>query len=154
MKTYELTVNGKTPETVMDEGFVYLEGLASGDEIVYDLHMPVQAVSAHPRVAQDAGLIAVRRGPVVYCLEDADNGKNLSALALSRQAEFRCEERMGAVCVSAPARRLSEDGWDEYELYASDRVPVYEDVTARFIPYSLWNNRGEGEMRVWVRALS
>ncbi|MBR5751699.1 MAG: glycoside hydrolase family 127 protein [Clostridia bacterium] len=154
VKTYELTVNGKTPETVMDEGFVYLEGLASGDEIVYDLHMPVQAVSAHPRVTQDAGLIAVRRGPVVYCLEEADNGKNLSALALSRQAEFRCEERMGAVCVSAPARRLSEDGWDEYELYASDRVPVYEDVTARFIPYYLWNNRGEGEMRVWVRALS
>ena len=152
-KTYELTVNGKTTETVMDEGFLYLENLTAGDEIVYDLHMPVQAVSAHPRVTQDAGLVAVRRGPVIYCLEEADNGKNLSAIAISRQAAFACEERLGTVCVSASAKRTSEDGWDEYELYAADRAPVYEDVCARFIPYYLWNNRGEGEMRVWVRAL-
>ena len=50
-----------------------------------------------------------------------------------------------------PAKRITDAGWDEYELYALNREPIREDITAHFVPYYAWNNRGEGEMRVWVR---
>lgn len=154
--TYELTVNGANVVTTMDDGYIFIEGLKAGDEVRYNLHMPARVVRAHPRLRQTAGQLAVMRGPVVYCLEEVDNGALLNNVCLSPAACFTYEETsikgMPLVCLSAPAKRQSESGWDEYELYASHHEPVYEDITARFLPYFAWNNRGTGEMRVWLRA--
>ena len=69
--------------------------------------------------------------------------------------ESACSFSLGAKLLepssSKHAFRQKKDGWDEYELYAPLRRPAYQEFTARFIPYRLWNNRGEGEMRVWLR---
>ncbi len=155
VRSYTLTVNGASPETVMDEGYLYINDLKKGDVILYDLQMPVSTVSANPRVSQDAGLVAVKRGPMVYCLEEKDNGDMLSNLSIDPEngfeAEFKQDKLGGIVEISCPAKRISLNGWDEYELYAQDRKPVCEDCMARFVPYYAWNNRGKGEMRVWVR---
>ncbi len=156
VETYELTVNGANVVTTMDDGYLFIEGLKPGDEVRYNLHMPARTVRSHPRLRQTAGQLAVQRGPVVYCLEETDNGSLLSSVCISPAANFTLEETsikgMPLVCLSAPAKRQTESGWDEYELYASRHEPVYEDFTARFVPYFAWNNRGMGEMRVWLRA--
>ena len=140
----------------MDNGYLTLDHLSRGDVIEYRLHMPVDVVRAHPKVIQDAGMVAVQRGPVVYCLEEADNGSDLHNLSIDPNGEFKemfSESKLsGIVEVSCPAKRISEAGWDEYELYAANHKPLHEKTTARFIPYYAWNNRGEGEMRVWIRA--
>ena len=156
VKSYELTVNGKNAVTSLLNGFVYIDGLKAGDCIEYVLDMPVCVVRAHPKARANAGKIAIRRGPVVYCLEEIDNGANLSQIEISPSAEFKCEYRpellKGVAEITVPARRVTEKGWDEYELYADDHEPQYEEFTARLIPYYAWNNRGVGEMCVWVRA--
>ncbi|MBR4429058.1 MAG: glycoside hydrolase family 127 protein, partial [Clostridia bacterium] len=87
-----------------------------------------------------------------YCLEEVDNGGELWNVLIKPDAPFTvsADERVGTV-ITAPAFRQKKDGWDEYELYAPLRRPAYQEFTARFIPYRLWNNRGEGEMRVWLR---
>ena len=155
VRSYELRVNGEQRISTMDNGYVALGALKDGDEIVYELHMPVDVVRANPRVSQDAGLIAIRRGPMVYCLEEIDNGANLANISISPKSEFTAvfdKEKLGGITeISCPAKRISLEGWDEYELYASNREPIYEDFTARFVPYYSWNNRGKGEMRVWIK---
>ncbi len=155
VKSYTLTLNGASVVTVMDDGYIFLDQLKAGDAIEYDMHMPVNAVFAHPAVSQDAGLVAIKRGPVVYCLEEIDNGDMLSNVSISPDAEFKADflpDKLGGIVeISCPAKRVSLAGWDEYELYALDRKPCYDDFTARFVPYYSWNNRGKGEMRVWVR---
>ena len=157
VKGYSLSLNGSYTQTVMDNGYLYIDGIKAGDEIEYVLDMPVSVVRAHPKARADIGKVAVRRGPIVYCLEEADNGKNLSAVTISAKAEFKVDYKPdflgGAAVLSAPAKKLIDKGWDEYELYADAHEPVYEDFTATFIPYYAWNNRGVGEMIVWIREM-
>ena len=58
----------------------------NGDEISLEMDMPVQLMEADPRVREDVGKVAVTRGPVVYCLEEADNGDQLQENLPERRA--------------------------------------------------------------------
>jgi DUF1680 family protein len=53
------------------------------------------------------------------------------------------------VVIRGRATRRSRDGWEGtlYRAARSPRVPV----AFQAVPYCLWNNRAEGEMRVWLR---
>ena len=97
------------------------------------------------------GRLALSRGPLVYCLEQVDNGPNLEAVTIASDASFSAEERSdllgGIVALTGPAVREQTDSG---ELY-SDRPPTEEKITATAVPYYAWNNRGVGEMLVWVR---
>ncbi|MBQ1256988.1 MAG: glycoside hydrolase family 127 protein, partial [Clostridia bacterium] len=155
VKTYDLNINGNYALTKMEDGYLYIQNeLHAGDEIVFNMHMPVMAMRAHPLACDNAGKIAVQRGPVVYCLEETDNGKNLAAITIPSKNEFAFEHRPdflgGVTVIEADAFRQTEAGWDEYELY-SDHPPKKEAFRAKFVPYYAWNNRGAGEMTVWVR---
>ena len=155
-KTYRLNVNGEYARSIMDDGYLFLtRDWQAGDEVEFDMDMPVTVVRAHPRIRADIGKIAVQRGPVVYCLEEVDNGANLPALSVRADAKFelhRDEAVLGGIpTLACDAKRLTETGWDEYETYCDRHVPVKEDVRAVFVPYYAWNNRGTGEMLVWVR---
>ena len=116
------------------------------------MSMPAERVYAHPLVRADNGKVAVRRGPVVYCLEEADNGPALNRLVLERGAELSCKEKPdllgGVVTVQAEALREKDA---ESELLYRTEAPSYETVPVTFIPYYAWANRGMGEMSVWVR---
>ena len=114
------------------------------------LPMPVERVRADPRVAPVAGRVALQRGPVVYCLEEADHGPHLAALALPRTAGLTAHTDPallgGCVVVTATGTREVLRS----SLYTTTE-PVTEFVPLRALPYALWANRGEGEMRVWIR---
>lgn len=123
------------------------------DVIALSLEMPVMRVHSHPAVQANAGRVAIQRGPLVYCLEEADNGKHLHQLVLPKEAGLSMlEEELlgGMVAIEADALRLNEEKWGE-SLYSGWELSDYRPVKAKFIPYYAWANRGEGEMRVWVR---
>ena len=126
---------------------------ASGDRIELSLPMPVERVRAHPDVRADAGKIALQRGPVVYCLEEADNGGNLPALALPRGASLSAEYDPGLLdgttVIAFEGLRTAEQAWGD-DLYAC-REPQEQAVRGVAVPYHLWGNRGPGEMLVWMR---
>lgn len=155
VKTYKLNINGKFAHTRMQDGYLYIEdALKAGDEIVFDMDMPVMVMRANPKVRATSGKIALARGPVVYCLEEADNGFDLHALSMradqNMQYAFDPDLLGGVGTITADAYREIESGWDDNELYA-DHTTEKAPASVMFIPYYAWNNRGVGEMTVWVR---
>lgn len=137
------------------DGYRYLSGVwHDGDAVVLDFPMPVRVRTADPRVREDVGKAALTRGPITYCLEQADNGPDLHLLRLdpARLSEIRPvpAEILGVpmTCLEAPGLREERGGGPLYRDYCP---PETRPATLRFIPYYAWANRGEGEMRVWVR---
>jgi len=146
-----LTVNGEPQSLAPVDGYAALARTwQAGDRVMLTLPMPVERVRADPRVAPVAGRVALQRGPVVYCLEEADHGPHLAALALPRTAGLTAHTDPallgGCVVVTATGTR---------EVLRSSLYTTTEPVTGfvplRALPYALWANRGEGEMRVWIR---
>ena len=124
-----------------------------GGQAVYHYQMmpQIRVLYADPRIDHDAGKVCVSYGQMVYCLEEADNGKDLCQLQLPRGASFVPEQVVwlpqGMVLLRAQGLRLESKGWEG--LYSTE-PPQGVPAMLTFIPYSQWNNRGEGEMRVWV----
>jgi DUF1680 family protein len=121
----------------------------------YELTARLRVLRAHPRIAHDAGKVCLAYGQMVYCLEEADNGPALCELALPRGAKFEKVQMdwlpEGMCAWRAEGIRLSETGWTAADAEA---VPHGEPAALTFVPYSQWNNRGEGEMRVWVNEVT
>jgi len=121
--------------------------------------MPVRTVTAHRKVRDDRGRIAVERGPLVYCAEWADNqGVNPHHVLIARNPQFEVQPGYGiqnteaggatfnvtAITAQAQEALLSRDG----------RLSA-KDVKLTLIPYYAWNHRGAGIMDVWLaRSLS
>ena len=153
--SYALTVNGKSAVAQPEDGFVYLM-VNAGDTL--ELDMPVKFVRANSRVRSDAGQVAVMRGLLVYCVEQADNPGDLwnyrladGVDAAAAKTEFQSDLLCGVDTVSLPAVREQADS-DDAALYASaDVAPATEAVILTLVPYYSWANREVGQMRVWLR---
>ncbi|MEI6177407.1 MAG: beta-L-arabinofuranosidase domain-containing protein [Verrucomicrobiota bacterium] len=136
-----LTVNGeKTDAAPGDDGYVRLQRTWKGGDVVeIDLPMPIRRILANEKVEADRGKVTLMRGPMVYCLEAADQPDvNLPRLILPRAAEMTAKHRsdlLGGVTVL------------EGEALADGSNPV--KVTA--IPYYAWQNRSKGAMTVWIQ---
>jgi len=143
------------PATAGEDGYIRIEReWRDTTRVTLTLDMPVQRIEAHPAVDGNAGRIALQRGPVLFCLEEKDNGKHLHDILLPLEAEIAvafgdAELGDGVPVLSASARRRDLAAWSG-RLYGTRPSPtIQQDVRA--IPYYLWNNRGEGEMLVWMR---
>jgi uncharacterized protein len=146
-------VNGRTPAQLSREhGYLILPGpWRSHDTVELNLAMPVQRVCANPNVKADAGLQAIQRGPLVYCLEACDQTLPLSALFLAPGAVLKTEiDRSlfgGMIVIKGLAQRISPIDW-ERRLYQP--APTCPEVPVRAIPYYAWDNRAPGSMQVWL----
>ena len=155
-RDFQLSVNGVEQEPTVERGYVLLSRRWSdGDVVDLSLSMPVERVLPHPRIRQAAGQIALQRGPLVYCLEEADNGARLANVVIPEAADLRAEfdsELFGGVMVI----RGGAERWEAETgaaLYQQRSRAGYRRRDLRFmaIPYYLWANRAPGEMRVWLR---
>jgi DUF1680 family protein len=125
-----------------------------GDVVELLLPMPVQVVKAHPRVEADMGKVALTRGPLVYCLESADNRHDVRRLALSPRGAFGFEHRpelLGGVTVITGTGALRDAALWQETLYAPVRdIPAGQPAPFVAIPYYANANRGPVLMTVWV----
>jgi len=153
-----LAVNGVAIDAAASpdaDGYARIEqSWRDGDRIELGLPMPIQRVRAHAAVREDAGKIALMRGPVVYCLEEVDNGPNLSRLCLPRDGALGLEEpdeALGGVCaIRGVARRRRSSTEQADALYNAANLEE-DEVPIRAVPYFAWGNRRPGEMIVWIR---
>ena len=152
-----LTLNGKRQSihAITRKGYARIRRQwQRGDRLDLDLPMPVERVEARPDVRMDCGRVALMRGPVVYCLEEVDNGPNLAELALPRDARlsarFEADRLGGVVVVAGKALRRDPSDWGPHDLYRPSRRRL-RSVPFRAIPYCVWANRKPGEMIVWIR---
>ena len=137
-----------------DQGYAAISReWVGGDQVRLDLAMEVERVHAHPEVRQDVGRIALKRGPLVYCLEEADNEVSLNRVRVPDRAPFesRFEPDLlgGVVTLSANVQADATADWAG-TLYRSEPTTV-EATPIKAIPYFAWDNREPGEMLVWLR---
>jgi DUF1680 family protein len=115
--------------------------------------MAIERLHAHPAVAADQGQVALRRGPIVYCVEQADHDTPIDRLLLPDTTEltYRYEADLlgGVVALSGTAAALDDAGWED-TLYRAE-PPATRPAELRAIPYYAWDNRAPGAMRVWLR---
>lgn len=154
-RSHKVCRNGEAVEGKLAEGYLVLDGVwREGDEITLVLPMPVEPIEAHPAVRHDTGRVALKRGPLVYCLEAADNGPELNQLRLAPVPEFAIVQAevagLAVPTIQFPGARDGTDGWDG-ELYRPLGQSRPRPVRLTAIPYFMWGNRGEGEMLVWIR---
>lgn len=155
-RRWKVQVNGVPVEApVVERGYLRLERPWNpGDRVVLELAMPVERVYAHPAVQEDAGRVALQRGPIIYCLEGVDNPFPLHQVVLPAEAPLEASfdpDLLGGVV------RLGGEAWVEDEgdwagrLYRFAR-PERKRVRITAVPYFAWANRAPGEMRVWLRS--
>ena len=154
---WSLRVNGAAVTPEVKDGYVALDrAWAAGDVVELSLDMPVALVRANPRVYEDAGKVAVTRGPLVYCLEEADNTRNLHLIRLGNiapgdfEVAWKPDKLGGIVELTSPGLRESDAGWGE-TLYSGVNAVETSPARLTWIPYYSWANRDPGEMRVWIR---
>lgn len=125
-------------------GYAYVE-LSEGKEITLKLDMPVVCIKSNKRVHENAGRIAVMRGPLVYCGESVDNCSDLQTVMIDTSAPFELADSefiLPSITAHAYAEKESE------KLYS----PIgddYEKTTLKLIPYYAFANRGDSDMVVW-----
>lgn len=150
-----VTVNGAAVDAAAAvNGYLRLtRRWQAGDRVELAIDMPVRRLHAHPAIGADQGRVALERGPLVYCLEEVDNGPRLNSLLLSPASAFRVEPAEGLGGAPALVAEGLGETWAaaDAELYAPE-APARAPVTLRAVPYYAWDNRAPGEMLVWLRA--
>ncbi len=151
--SYSVSVNGERVSAKVVRGYAMLEYDWTGSETVeLVLDMTPRRIYANYNVRADAGKVAIARGPIVYCLEEADNKTPLAGVSLPSTSEFSeryLPEKLGGIVeLTADGTVAVPDGDDS--LYRTT-PPSREPAKLTFVPYYTWANRGEGEMTVFVR---
>ena len=136
-----VTVNGEPVQYKTEKGYAVIDReWKQGDVVGYSLPMNIHRVETNPKVADNLGKVSIERGPIVYCLESADNSPELMKLALpdtaKLSASFTPETLSGVVTISGAA------------VVNGGKTLQVQKITA--IPYFVWNNRGANEMKVWL----
>ena len=130
-KRYTLMVNGKKAKHTVGNGYATISRRwKAGDKIKVSFEMAVERMSADPRVKADEGMLAVQRGPLVYCAEQVDND-DIDNIKLSPSTTFSTaweKDLLGGVMTIAGKT---------------------DDKTFLLIPYYAWDNREAGKMKVW-----
>lgn len=124
--------------------------------VILTLDMPARLTCGHALIEEDNGHVAVERGPLVYCVEtcDAPGVSSLSELAVPSDAVFEQEDiviegrRLRAL--KSAFLKVKQQDYDENALYQDFVFDGFEETEVRMIPYFAWDNRGRGEMMIWM----
>lgn len=132
-----------------------------GDAARLNLPLPVRRVECHPYVAGNAGRVALMRGPLLYCVEQADNpAMDLRDLLLPGDAgfstRFRPDLLSGVVVLQGQAQVIPPGAAWSDRLYRTVRPAAVktesQPVEVMAIPYYAWANREPGAMQVWLQS--
>ena len=128
-ESVSIEVNGEAVPLDLERGFARIRrNWHAGDTIRLQLPVGVRRVKSRPEVTENTNLVAIERGPLVYCVEGIDNGGSIDRAHLTPHAKFTVARRDNLL-----------GGLDVIE---------WDGFTA--VPYYAWSNRGIGAMAVWL----
>jgi DUF1680 family protein len=152
-----LTVDGRPADATADEtGYVRLRREWSGtSRVLLELPMPVRVLHPHPRIDAVRGCVALARGPLVYCIEQADHPGDVPVEDLRLDPDAPPQPSAGLaglgveVSLSGPAVLQASPA---AELYSTRPITAAASRPAALtaVPYFRWGNRGPNAMRVWI----
>ncbi len=141
-------VNGDLMDGNPVDGYIAIDReWNKGDRIEINLPMPVRTVAADERIEEDRDKLAFQRGPVMFCAEWPDNNSgNVLNLFVDpseqTSTEFVPDLLGGTQVIRTFGYQTTKSG--------DGSTRVREKVPVTLIPYALWNNRGPGQMMVWI----
>ena len=161
-ESYEsVSLDGKTRAHFTPDGYYNItRKWKKGDEVTICFEMQPRVVLAHENVEADRGLVAIERGPLVYCAEWADNDFDIKNVVINPEAKFTLGERDLSTFI--PEERKSQlTTWStqhittlstEAQVTIPDDKgePQYDKVHLTLTPYYAWAHRGRGDMKVWL----
>jgi len=126
------THSDKQHTIIVEKGYAIIEKKWEKDDVIDLIYsMPVEIITDNPLVSENAGKSAICRGPLVYCAEEVDN-KKFNNVFITPKTKF--ESSFEPSLLGGVSKIKATTGRNE--------------IT--FIPYYAWDNRKEGEMRVWI----
>ncbi|MFM2146816.1 MAG: hypothetical protein RL732_1652, partial [Bacteroidota bacterium] len=142
-----LLLNGTAVTYTREHGYLKVDRKwKKGDRLSYSFPMEPQLVKAYPGIRQDEGRLAIQRGPLVYCVEGADNQNKAWNILLPPDTRLESDkmnildEQVVVLKARLPVVQVSDNG--------TNVQTQPQEVTA--IPYYTWANRGKNEMQVWL----
>jgi uncharacterized protein len=155
--TAALRINGQPYQGVAQPGtYLTLQRTwSAGDVIELDFPMRVVLIEAHPLVEECRQQVALKRGPVVYCLESVDlpNGVQISEIVIPHDIALMPHWGEGVLkdirVLEGQAEVVTAGDWSR-QLYREFRPQPAKPIDVTFIPYYAWDNRGVSEMTVWL----
>jgi DUF1680 family protein len=126
-----------------------------GDVLELEMRMPARLMESHPLVEENRNQVAVKRGPIVYCLESPDlpEGVRVDDVVVPADTEltayYAADLLQGVGVVEANVLVRPSGDWSN-TLYRPLQHVSEKKIRVRFIPYYAWSNRGKSEMTVWL----
>lgn len=153
----KLFINGKeqdlelTPSTYIGVKRAW----RSGDELALRIPMPIELITSHMHVLANTSRVAIKRGPLVYCLEQVDNpGVDVWNIALKSscnlEARYVKDLLNGIVVIEGDAYEVKVGGQGELYRPINGVKVNLRPIKFRAIPYYAWANRDPGPMTVWI----
>ncbi|ANQ52385.1 glycoside hydrolase family 127 protein [Flammeovirga sp. MY04] len=126
-----------------------------GDIITIDMPMEVTLVEANPLVEEARNQVAVKRGPIVYCVETPDlpQGTKILDIYVKGGSDFKVnydKELLGGVATIEAPMLIRNDHKIESSMYSKVSKPDFKDAKIKMVPYFSWSNRGQSEMTVFL----
>jgi hypothetical protein len=161
-ETAKVAVNGKfIVGAVAGQYLPIRRQWSGGDTVRLQFNMAPQILEANAQVKENNGRVAVQRGPLVYCMEQIDQGEGVQlkdvALRVDKVSRSRFEEKfekdvLGGVLMLRHAGAVYEESADRSGLYFSHDAeqPKSRPAQLTFIPYYAWANRVQTPMQVWT----
>jgi uncharacterized protein len=145
---FSLAVNGKPFIPQVKNGYAVVErNWKPGDKLDLELPMPVRTVVADARVRDDIGKVAVQRGPLIYCAEWPDNNTgNILDLFVDKTSGFSTEFVPSLMEGTLKIKTMGS----QTKKTLSGTIETLKKEPVTLIPYAFWNNRGPGQMMVWL----
>jgi len=158
----KVSLNGRSVEAnPRPSEFLVLDRVwRAGDRVHLSMPMPAERIVCNPHVFENVGRVALRRGPLIYCVEQVDNpGYDVWELALPMNARLEVERIPDLLndIVLIRGMGLSLDcKWSGNSLYdhVGNEWLAARPVRFTAIPYYAWSNRTAGPMTVWIRAIA
>ena len=157
VKEPSIKLNGKSiDEAVQPQSYFKIQRRwSAGDKIEMELPMSTQLIETNPFVEETRNQVAVKRGPIVYCLESIDlpDNINLMDVGVKRNQQFtnRFDSVLlgGVTVLEGVALQQAQQSWQD-TLYREISKEQPREMNIRLIPYYAWDNRGKSEMTVWM----
>ncbi len=143
---YSVSVNGEPAGELTDDGYYTIQRKwKKGDRVALHFDMEARVVRANPLVEADRGMVAVERGPLVYCAEHPDNDFDVAGALVNQAPTFALGDKTIA---NTPVKTLQTSA--QTLNFDKEGRLVATDVQLTLIPYYAWCHRGSGKMQVWL----
>lgn len=142
-----VSINKQPVKYTIEKGYLVIDReWAPNDQVSISFPMDIRRVYSRSEVKANVERVALQRGPIIYCVEGTDNEGKALNIVLPKSAQV----------VTAHQQVLTEQVISlEADATVLSVMPSGENVQAvkkkiRAVPYYTWNNRGAGQMLVWL----